>query len=65
MYYSAEDVEKLKQRDIFEQLMQEMILEFPHMSKVLISERDIYISGFLQRVMKTPMFLVGHGKFKE
>lgn len=59
---SAEDVEKLKQQDIFEQLMEEMLVEFPHMTKVLVSERDTFISGYLQKVMKSPVFLLGHGE---
>jgi len=47
---------------IFEQMLQDMIEEFPHMANVLVTERDIYISGFLQRVMKTPVYLPGQGE---
>ena len=60
-FCSPEDVEKLKEQDIFEQLLQEMIVEFPHMANVLVAERDMYISGFLQRIIKTPVFLPGRG----
>ena len=60
-HYSAEDVERLKQQDIFEQLLQEMITEFPHMTRVLVTERDMFISGYLQKVMRTPVILPNHG----
>ena len=62
MLCSPEDVEKLKDQDIFEQLLQDMLEEFPHMAHVLVTERDLYISGFLQRVMKTPVYLPGQSK---
>nr|XP_002127292.1 traB domain-containing protein [Ciona intestinalis] len=49
---SAEDVEKLKERDMFEQLLSEMVVEFPHMANALVAERDIFLTGYLQKTMK-------------
>ncbi|CAK8675794.1 unnamed protein product [Clavelina lepadiformis] len=54
---SAEDVERMKEQDMFEQLMSEMIVEFPHMAKVLVTERDLYLTGSLQKAAKKPVVL--------
>nr|CAB3267206.1 traB domain-containing protein [Phallusia mammillata] len=54
---SAEDVEKMKQRDIFEQLLEEMMEEFPHVATALVAERDIYLAGYMQKTMKMPVVL--------
>uniref|UniRef100_H2ZLT8 TraB domain-containing protein n=1 Tax=Ciona savignyi TaxID=51511 RepID=H2ZLT8_CIOSA len=54
---SAEDVEKLKERDMFEQLMAEMVGEFPHMANALVAERDIFLTGYLQHTMKMKVTL--------
>ena len=41
---SMEDVEKLKEGDIITKAMEELSKEFPELTKVLINERDIYMS---------------------
>lgn len=56
-------MEKMKQRDIFEQLMEEMMQEFPHVAKALVAERDIYLAGFMQKIMKIPVVLPGNSGF--
>ncbi|EDV93249.1 traB domain-containing protein [Drosophila grimshawi] len=45
---SCEEVEKCKQRDLLEKLMQEMAGEFPAFSDVFVRERDLYLCHSLQ-----------------
>jgi len=56
-FISAEEVEKMKEKDMFEQLLSEMVEEFPHMAKVLVYERDVFLAGFLQKVSRIPVQL--------
>lgn len=46
--FSKEDVEKLKERDVFEEFVLEMAKEFPAATKVLLDERDQYMAAILQ-----------------
>ncbi|RWS19160.1 traB domain-containing protein-like protein, partial [Leptotrombidium deliense] len=45
---TKEEVEKCKQRDLLEEMLAEMTGEFPHLSKVFVDERDIYLTYSLQ-----------------
>lgn len=45
---SKEEVEKCKQKDLLEDMLQEMTGEFPAMSRVFVEERDIYLTYSLQ-----------------
>lgn len=50
---SKEDVEQCKQKDLLEELMQEMAGEYPAFRNVFVSERDLYLCHSLQ-VAATP-----------
>jgi len=45
---TPEDVEKCKERDLLENMLAEMAGEFPALSRVFVSERDIFLSHSLQ-----------------
>lgn len=45
---SKEEVEKCKQKDLLEEMLREMTGEFPALSKVFVSERDIYLANSLR-----------------
>ncbi|ESO02300.1 hypothetical protein HELRODRAFT_66410, partial [Helobdella robusta] len=45
---SPEDVEKCKQKDMLEEVLQEMTGEFPALSRVFVQERDIYLAHSLK-----------------
>ncbi|KAK3101705.1 hypothetical protein FSP39_005707, partial [Pinctada imbricata] len=45
---SKEDVEKCKQKDLLEQMLEEMTGEFPALSRVFVNERDIYLASSLK-----------------
>lgn len=45
---NKEDVEKCKEKDILEALMEEMIEEFPVFGRVFVEERDLYLTYSLQ-----------------
>eukprot|EP01080_Neovahlkampfia_damariscottae_P006014 gene6014-10016_t len=53
---SPEDVESLKESDMITMAIKELSVEFPELSKVLINERDIFMSlqilNFLKKLMK-------------
>ncbi|XP_055365588.1 traB domain-containing protein isoform X1 [Betta splendens] len=48
-YFSKEDVEKCKQKDLLEQTMSEMIGEFPALHQTIVAERDIYLTHTLRQ----------------
>ncbi|XP_018494608.1 traB domain-containing protein [Galendromus occidentalis] len=53
---SAEDVERCKDKDILEQLLGEMCVNHPDLSRVLIAERDRYLCRSLYNVaMSSPV----------
>ncbi|KAM9673614.1 traB domain-containing protein isoform 1-T1 [Trichechus inunguis] len=49
---SKDDVEKCKQKDLLEQMMAEMIGEFPDLHRTIVSERDIYLTYMLRQAAR-------------
>ncbi|XP_048355669.1 traB domain-containing protein isoform X1 [Sphaerodactylus townsendi] len=49
---SKDDVEKCKQKDLLEQMMAEMIGEFPDLHRTIVSERDIYLTYMLKQAAR-------------
>ncbi|KAJ1161851.1 hypothetical protein NDU88_002332 [Pleurodeles waltl] len=49
---SKDDVEKCKQKDLLEQMMAEMIGEFPDLHRTIVSERDVYLTYMLRQAAK-------------
>ncbi|GFR92045.1 TraB domain-containing protein [Elysia marginata] len=47
---TKEDVEKCKQKDMLEQMIEEMTGEFPALGEAFVKERDIYLAHSLRRV---------------
>ncbi|BFZ08267.1 hypothetical protein BsWGS_11306 [Bradybaena similaris] len=47
---TKEDVEKCKQKDMLEQMIEEMTGEFPALGRVFVKERDIYLTHSLRKV---------------
>lgn len=45
---SKEEVERCKQKDLLEEMLAEMTGEFPELSQVFVTERDIYLAYSLQ-----------------
>jgi pheromone shutdown protein TraB len=43
-----EDIEKCKEKDTFESIMEELTGNYPELSRVFISERDTYLAHSLQ-----------------
>jgi pheromone shutdown protein TraB len=50
---TKEDVEKCKERDMLEQLLLELGSEYPEFKRVLLDERDIYLSHSIHRWART------------
>ena len=50
--FSQEDVEKCKDKDLLESLLNEMAGEFPQLSHIFVSERDQYMAHILQSIMQ-------------
>lgn len=48
LYFSKEEVEKCKQKDLLEQMLKEMTGEFPALSEVFVSERDVFLTHSLK-----------------
>ncbi|XP_069765153.1 traB domain-containing protein isoform X2 [Narcine bancroftii] len=49
---SKDDVEKCKQKDLLEQMMSEMIGEFPDLHRTIVAERDVYLAYMLKQAAK-------------
>nr|XP_036862601.1 traB domain-containing protein isoform X5 [Manis javanica]XP_036862602.1 traB domain-containing protein isoform X5 [Manis javanica]XP_036862603.1 traB domain-containing protein isoform X5 [Manis javanica] len=49
---SKDDVERCKQKDLLEQMMAEMIGEFPDLHRTIVSERDIYLTYVLRQAAR-------------
>ncbi|XP_014404666.1 PREDICTED: traB domain-containing protein [Myotis brandtii] len=47
---SKDDVERCKQKDLLEQMMAEMIGEFPDLHRTIVSERDVYLTYMLRQL---------------
>ena len=47
-FYSKEDVERCKQKDLLEEMLKEMTGEFPALSEVFVNERDLFLTNSLR-----------------
>lgn len=54
---TAEDVEKMKEKDIFEQMLNEIVVAFPHMAEVLVTERDLFLTKVMQSALESQITL--------
>ena len=45
-------MEKCKERDLLENMLAEMAGEFPALSRVFVTERDLFLAHSLQMVIK-------------
>lgn len=64
---SKDDVERCKQKDLLEQMMAEMIGEFPDLHRTIVSERDVYLTYMLRqaaRRLELPRASDGDGKVR-
>lgn len=48
LFYSKEEIERCKRRDMLEQLLAEMAGEYPALGEVFVDERDVYLTHSLQ-----------------
>ena len=46
--FSKEEVERCKQKDLLEEMLHEMTGEFPALSRVFVTERDIFLANSLR-----------------
>ena len=53
--YSAEEIEKYKQKDVIEEMMAKLLADHPSVSQVFINERDIYLTHSLQVASQHPV----------
>merc|ERR1712226_922379 len=51
---TKEDVEKCKQKDLLESMLEEMAGEFPALSRVFVQERDLYLAHSLKLAANRP-----------
>lgn len=49
---SPEDIEEMKKKDIIENLLKELGLQFPQVVKVIVEERDLYLTAFIKEILK-------------
>ncbi|XP_017360394.1 traB domain-containing protein isoform X2 [Cebus imitator] len=49
---SKDDVERCKQKDLLEQMMAEMVGEFPDLHRTIVSERDVYLTYMLRQAAR-------------
>lgn len=47
-FNSAEEVERCKQKDLLEEMLEEMTGEFPSLSRVFVQERDLCLAHSIQ-----------------
>lgn len=45
-------MERCKQKDLLEQMMAEMIGEFPDLHRTIVSERDVYLTYMLRQAAR-------------
>ncbi|CBY42591.1 unnamed protein product, partial [Oikopleura dioica] len=48
------EIEEMKQEDTLEKLMDEMKVDFPSAARVILDERDTYLTGMLQATARSP-----------
>jgi pheromone shutdown protein TraB len=49
MEVTKEDIEKMKQADLMESMMEEFADTFPNLKKVIFDERDMFLAGSIKR----------------
>lgn len=59
---TQEDVEKCKEKDILEQLLQELGVEFPGFKRVLLDERNIFLAHSIYKVAQSRVISQGPQK---
>uniref|UniRef100_A0A915NAN8 TraB domain-containing protein n=1 Tax=Meloidogyne floridensis TaxID=298350 RepID=A0A915NAN8_9BILA len=52
LHITQEDVERCKNNDILEELLQEMAGEYPQVSRILVDERDQYMTQVLHHLLQ-------------
>lgn len=50
-YFSAEEVEKCKENDVLEQLLLELSNDYPALTRVLLDERNLYMTYMIRQAM--------------
>ncbi|MXQ95343.1 hypothetical protein E5288_WYG005130 [Bos mutus] len=50
--FKEDDVERCKQKDLLEQMMAEMVGEFPDLHRTIVSERDVYLTYMLRQAAR-------------
>ena len=50
--FSKEEVEKCKEKDLLEEMLREMTGEFPPLSEVFVSERDLFLTNSLRQAAR-------------
>ena len=50
--FSKEEVEKCKEKDLLEEMLREMTGEFPPLSEVFVSERDLFLTNSLRQATR-------------
>ena len=62
---TPEKIEEMKNQDLINKAMDEMIKQFPHLKEVLVDERDQFISGKIKQVTSGKVLtVVGAGHLK-
>ena len=51
-FFSKDDVEKFKQKDMLAEILKEMTGDYPALTKVFVTERDMYMANVLQKAAK-------------
>lgn len=46
-FYSREEIERCKEKDLLERILSEMTGEFPSITRVFVNERDLYLAHSL------------------
>lgn len=65
VFFSVEDIEKCKNRDMLEQLLADLAGEYPAFREVFLDERDIYLTNSLQMAVMSKYKQEGQeGKYK-
>ena len=54
IWVKEEEIEEMKQEDTLEKLMEEMKVGYPSAARVILDERDIYLTGMLQATARSP-----------
>ena len=52
LFFSKDDVEKFKQKDMLAEILKEMTGDYPALTKVFVTERDMYMANVLQNAAK-------------